>query len=154
MTAIRACLAATLAAGLLAGLPAGEVNSILELTGGRRTRIVWASGSSTDQMQLKGLDTENGGTPRAILPTLGKYNRQFITPSGNQIVYNVGKGFSGGVSYCDVWACNWDGSNNRLLKADAATPFVWRDENTGKEWVYYTSNVGDARKPVRRFRHA
>lgn len=121
---------------------------LLELTGGRRVRLVWSqvdkesdlmvtNGKST---QLYGLDTGDDRGERLIFEDKGGYSKPLLTPSGERIIYTNQK-----EGKCYV--SNWDGSDHHTFAQGFASD-IWRDPETGIDWVYVRNSVGNANGPL------
>ena len=118
-----------------------DPSEVEQLTG-VHTRVVWIQdvGDGTDfnskatQLVLMGYDTRDEHRERPILSTPSNYAKPFITPKGNRVVFSDRQQGS-------IFIVNWDGSGLRQL-ADGFALAVWRDPDTGVEWVYAGSHPG------------
>lgn len=118
---------------------------------GAHTRLVWVQdlGKGGDtfakgkKLRLMGYDSKDGKGARAILEGPGSFSKPLLTADGKRVVYSdrhAGK----------VYVVNFDGSGRKEL-ADGYAADVWRDPDTGHDWVY-VQDPGGKRKPIRRFR--
>src|SRR5262249_34585809 len=75
----RACAIVAAAAALVAAAPISQPAAAVRDLTGARTRVVWVQGDGADpyaagfNLELKGLDTEDGKGERAILAARGSY---------------------------------------------------------------------------------
>ena len=108
-------------------------DDILALTGNKRTKIVWSREVGAvnhpygigGTFRLMRFDTDVG-TEADVLGTAGAYFRAKITWDGNTIVYDKAS---------DLYAVNFDGTNNRLIATNMALGTLWYDEQTGKQYA-------------------
>jgi len=142
---LRASSAPLLAVGLLPALlwplpgrgQAGISDTILQLSGNQRVKIVWQRDTTpagdnvfggANVFRLLGYDTADD-TIRVILNNLDDYTKPLLTHDGQRIVY------SDRVER-KVFVCNWDGSGVRQV-ANGFAGALWFDESTATEWVYF-----------------
>lgn len=128
-------VAVLLAAATLLHTPADAAvaGDILSLTSNQRTRIVWdrvPSGADAWNQntghELKGFDTDQGS--EVTILSGGTYGKPLLTHEGRRVVYSSRNDQS-------CWIVNWDGSGHRKVCGGYAGD-VWRDPNSGTEWVY------------------
>ncbi|MDQ2731719.1 MAG: hypothetical protein M3Y56_08680, partial [Armatimonadota bacterium] len=118
---------------------------------GRRTRLVWVQtttdicGKMPGLFRLMGMDTDDGRAIRVIVPRMGGCIKPMITPDGDQIV------FTNLFDESQIYVVNWDGTGLRKLLRGYAV-FLWKDPNTGVQWVYARAGHGNYNDPIRRFR--
>ena len=113
-----------------------EPPSVVTRLTGVRTRVAWVQdlGNGTDfngtgdQLVLMGLDSMDGRGERAILDIVSNYAKPLITADGDRVVFS--NRHEGG-----VYIVNWDGTGLGRL-ADGFALEVWREPDTGVEWVY------------------
>ena len=145
----------TYLAGLLvilcAAAPASaDMADELEDLTGEHTRIVWLRGAEDtrdrfgrgEQPVLMGFDSRDGKGERIIVSRTGEYVMPYLTPSGDRVVFTVPDDRKS-------YIVDFDGSNLRDL-VDGNAVEVWRDPETGVEWVYV--QVGGRKGQVRRHR--
>jgi hypothetical protein len=108
-------------------------DDILVLTANKRTKIVWSREVGAvnhpygigGTFRLMRFDTDVG-TEADVLGNTGAYFRAKITWDGNTIVYDKA---------ADLYAVNFDGTNNRLISTNMALGTLWYDEQTGKQYA-------------------
>jgi len=144
---------ALVALGLLSQGCAGRCK--LERLTGVHTKAVWVQdvGEGRDVfargsgLVLMGYDSRDGRGPRAILEDSANYLKPIITPDGDKIVFSNREG--------RFFIVNWDGTGRRKLGGGVALD-VWRDPETGAEWVYagtaWGKGKGTSFAQVSRFR--
>lgn len=122
-----------------------------EFTGGH-TKLVWSRyfGNGSDvfanfeKLQLWGIDTRDGKGVRPILEDSSNYARPLILPDGNGIVFSnkqTNRKPSGKRVFDPiVYRVDWDGGNLTELGPGYAMD-VWRDPETGVDWVYTTDLI-------------
>jgi hypothetical protein len=116
------------------GGPGGELR---EFTGSH-TRVVWVQQdgrdpyAAGDNLQLMGLDSNDGRGERPLLPARGSYVKPLLTPSGARIVFSRRPTRPEGP---EAFAVNWDGSGLTSLGRGFALA-VWANPTDGREWVY------------------
>ena len=105
---------------------------LLKVTG-RRTRIAWTRGDRDQGGVLMGLDTDNG-KERVIVDAAMKCVNPCLTSDGNRIVF-TGPEQTG-------YVVDWTGKNLRPLMKGRHHYImgVWRDPQTGFDWVYVGDN--------------
>ncbi len=142
----KAGFGVSLAAILLAaagGARADVSSDVLNLTGGKRARLVWSRDTASpynhvfgghNVYKLMGFDTSEGAE-RVILGTVSDYSHPRLTHDGNTVVYTNYK-------TNEVYAVNWDGSNRRKIVSSARHGCLWYDESAGKQFIVYQSPVG------------
>ncbi|MFC2171158.1 hypothetical protein ACFLU6_00840, partial [Acidobacteriota bacterium] len=107
---------------------------------GAHTRFVWAqdAGEKSDpmgersEMRLIGFDTDDSLGERPVLSEISNYTKPMLTPKGDRIVFS-------NRSERTVYVVNWDGSGLQKV-ADGFAADVWRDPESGVEWVYLVRN--------------
>jgi hypothetical protein len=128
------------------------VHAVREVTLAR-TRAVWiqdvGDGSDTfargTSLRLMGLDSDDGRGERAILPEIDNYARPLLTSDGSRVVFSSRRTKTASV-------VNWDGTGLRTVAPGIALA-LWRDSQSGAEWVYFASIVEeDTYENVRRVR--
>ena len=94
------------------------------LTGNVHTRLIWMShNTETDVVQMVGYDSK-AQSHSIIIDDAKGCSVPRLTTGGHVVVYSKeGKTF----------ACNWDGSNNRLI-AQGHCDDTWMDKE-GKSWA-------------------
>jgi len=121
---------------------------LLSLTGGRRVRLVWSQVDDEGDLMvtngrstlLYGLDTGDDLGEQLIFEDKSGYSKPLLTPSAERIIYtNQKEG--------NCYIANWDGSDHRKFAKGFASD-TWRDPNTGIDWVYIRSSVGNANGPM------
>ncbi len=142
----RRFLAAVVAVGGLAafGCRSGEririretAEAVRDLTGSH-TRVVWVEDhgdnrnynarSDIRKLRLMGYDSRDGLGARVILGELSNYAKPMITPRGDRVVFSD-------FHHQVVSVVDFDGANRRRF-TDGMALGVWRDPETGIEWVY------------------
>ncbi len=122
--------------------PPDETNEIRALTGAR-TRIVWVQdvGEQSDplsersELRLMGLDSTDRQGARPLLPAVSNYAKPMLSASGDRVVYSDRIDRS-------VWVVQWDGSEQRKV-SDGFAVDIWRDPETGTDWVYTVERFGN-----------
>lgn len=102
---------------------------------GSPARLVWVQDGGDnkdvfaqgDQLRLMGLDTGDGLGERVILAGPGNFYRPIISPDGSQVVFSDQQAHQAEV-------VDWSGKNRRRLGPGVAVA-VWRDPETGTDWV-------------------
>lgn len=137
---------AVVKAGEVPGGPGRDLRKKIEKLTGARTRIVWARdlGSGKDtfangrELVLMGLDTQEAGAERALVPEKDNVSRPLISPDGQTVIYSR-RTPKGDVKVPDwesvIVALDWAGTNRRELRQGYAVD-LWEDPKTGKAWVY------------------
>ncbi|MEM7143729.1 MAG: hypothetical protein AAF591_01260 [Verrucomicrobiota bacterium] len=126
--------------------PAQIATRIREFTGAP-ARFTWLQGDNgvhytnpESKVTLMGLDTEDTQGERAILSEPGPFTNPLFTPDGQRIVF----------SNCrtnTIHAVDWNGENPKDLGPGRASD-VWRDPQTGIDWVYTRSHGGESDDPI------
>ncbi len=142
-----------------AGPPKDDFSRRIEAFTGGHTKAVWArytgGGSDVfgnyDKLQLWGLDTRDGLGIRPVLSDETNYARPLVLPDGGSIVYS-NKGTTrgkGGEKRFDpkIWRVDWDGENHTELGPGYAVE-VWRDPETGIDWVYASDLLPTERSSI------
>lgn len=125
---------------------AGFIEKLESFTGGH-TRLVWAELQKMEaadtfaygkSLMLKGLDSRDGKSERAILSKHGNYSRPLISSDGTVILYtdkDVRR--KGDLKHYDpmIFRTDWQGTEPVNL-ADGYAVDCWKDPATGVEWVY------------------
>ncbi len=103
-----------------------------------RTRVVWVADhgdqrdvfarSSERQLKLMGYDSRDGMGVRPIIDTLSNYSKPLFTPDGRRVVFSD-------FHEMIVSVVDFDGENRREL-APGMGLAVWRDPESGVDWVY------------------
>lgn len=129
---------------------------IKEMTEQHRARVVWcqqARGEMADidalgqNLRIVGFDTDDGVGERVICGEHRNYHKPLFSSDGEKIIFSDIAAFK-------IYTVNWDGTDLRYLTDGTATE-VWRDPNTGIEWVYFSTNISGPNyggKPVYRCR--
>ena len=128
------------ALGLLAGCVNGTVQPVGEMTGAP-TRLVWVQdiGDGADpfcegtNLRLMAYDAMSRNQPRVLRPGPKSYHRPLLAPDGDRVVYTD-------FTAQQIFAVDWDGGGLRGLGAGTATD-VWRDPQTGRDWVYAVHEI-------------
>ena len=117
-----------------AGAP--HVDGLSEFTGSR-TRVVWCQqvdeGSDdtlarTDRFRLMGFDSTDGLGERILLDEVRNYRKPLLSPDGQSIVFSDwGKR--------EFYVVEW-GQPDVTKLANGMAVDVWRDPETGHDWVY------------------
>jgi len=132
-------LALAAAAGLAGEAWASISSDITNLTGGRRTKIVWSRevgavnhpfGGGT--YRLMAFDTAEGAE-RDVLGTTGNYFRAKINHDGSKIYYNSGS---------QLRVVNWNGTGDALVSNDMALGTIWYDSGANKEYAFVAVGSG------------
>jgi len=114
-----------------------QTGSLKEFTGAP-ARMVWVrqtEGDNSDAYcesplhQIMGYDTEDGKGERIILSLKGAYRKPLLTEDGRRVVYN-------NFAEKTVHVIDFDGTNAKKIAAGIAAE-VWRDPQTGTDWVYF-----------------
>ena len=124
---------------------------------GAHTRVVWVQDHSSQnsdvlavgqQLKLLGYDSADGRGERVIQNALRNYCKPLLTTDGSRIVCTD-------LTLNKMFVVDWDGKNRRILGNGFALD-VWRDPETGAEWVYAATRAGKpgdgVHRDVRRFR--
>ena len=114
---------------------AGLTREILELTGGRRTKILWTRGTRADGGLLMCFDTAEG-KERAIIQAPKVCFDAKLTPDGKRVIFCV-------PSEQASYIVNWDGTGLKpLFKGRHYYALgVAHDPTTGVDWVYVGDNM-------------
>ncbi len=129
------CLAAGWTAAAAGSAAADREAAVRALTEAP-TRIVWSqdlgdgrqTGGTSATLRLMGFDSEDGRGERPILAAPANYAKPLLTPDGRQVIYSDIRDGS-------VRLVGWDGRGARVLAKGYAVA-VWRDPDTGTDWVY------------------
>ncbi len=118
---------------------------------GAHTRLVWlqaAKGShytdAKSKATLMGLDTADGFGERELIPQEGAWSKPVFTPGGEGVVFSDRH-------KRHVYYVRWDGSDLRDLGEGFASD-VWRDPDTGRDWVYLRRGRGEIKDHIVRRR--
>jgi hypothetical protein len=116
------------------GLAAAETNSVkqqlLDLTGGRRVKVVWNQGENDNGLLLQFYDTQDGVIRE--LPFAGQ--QAWLTPDGRRVLAWAGK------ADADRALMMYDTENKQVTKLatgpDTYPVAIWNDPKTKRDWVY------------------
>ena len=113
------------------------------------TRIVWAQtvdvrGKADGDYSLAGIDTDDDSGIHTLVSHLPSCVKPLITPRGDQVVFSNRKTHR-------VYVVRWNGAGVRRL-IDGFAVAVWRDPQTGLQWVYARTGEGQQRSSIRRYR--
>jgi hypothetical protein len=114
--------------------PGGELRQFT----GSHTRVVWVQQdgrdpyAAGDNLQLMGLDSNDGRGERALLADRSSYVKPLLTPNGTRIVFSRRPTRPEGP---EAFVVNWDGSALTSLGRGFALA-VWANPTDGREWVY------------------
>jgi hypothetical protein len=131
-SAMAACLVVVMASDLaLAAAETKEVKAqLLELTGGRRAKVVWNQGEKDGVPLIQYYDTRDGAT--CELPFAGQ--QAWLTPDGRKIVAWTGK------TDADHALLMYDTESKSVTKLASGPECypvaVWTDPKTRRDWVY------------------
>ena len=117
---------------------------ILQLTGGARTKIVWARGVQGNY-SIMILDTDEGR--ERVLATQSPCRIPFITPSGNRVIVDE---MEGGEAIKRIYVMDMNGNKKELCQAYCAMGVA--EDPPGTEWAYYADNKHDANPPGKLWR--
>ncbi len=132
--------------------PTGAAAKIRQATGAQ-TRLVWLQGSegyhytgSGNLTRLMGFDTDDGQGERQIIPQEKSFSKPLLTPDGSGVVYS-----DRDRKNRHAYFVNWDGSGLRDLGKGFASD-VWRDPESGRDWVYLRRGAGGSQDRIVRRR--
>lgn len=137
-----------------------EVAASIEAVTGAHTKVVWEQSHSTtgepkwdahtSEYRLVGLDTRGSKAGQVVTIIEGPTSvwNPWITYDGNRIIYTQYRP-DGGTHRMRI--VNWDGQGDRPL-ADGLGLCYWRDQATGKEWMYFGPKDTWFPPPIKRFR--
>lgn len=124
-----------------------ETAESLKALTGSRTRIVWSEdhGDNRDvsargdkrMLRLMGYDSHDGKGARPIIEELSNYSKPLLTPGGERVIFSD-------FHELVVSIVHFDGTGRRDLTHGIALA-VWRDPETGVEWVYVGRDPVDRR---------
>jgi hypothetical protein len=137
-------------AGIVEATPNDLADRLREFAGGA-VRLAWVRLEDDQDIYahgptgtLWGLDSEDGTGERRLLAEPGSYARPLINADGSQVVFTDAVTRS-------VRAVNWDGTGLRTL-CDGYAGDIWRDPDTGVDWVYLRENWKETESAVVRVR--
>ncbi len=112
-----------------------------------RTRVVWSEdhGDNRDvsargskrMLRLMGYDSHDGIGARILIEELSNYSKPLLTPDGDRVIFSD-------FHELVVSIINFDGTERRTLSHGIALA-VWRDPDTGADWVYVGRDPVDRR---------
>jgi hypothetical protein len=113
---------------------ADYISEVCNLSG-VHTRIAWCADiGGARGSQIWGFDTDDGKGERVIVKG-GKYDLVKFSKDGKYLAIANHKNGN------EVWVVNWDGSGYKKICNGQMTD-LWRDPDTGKDWVFYTPGTG------------
>lgn len=116
------------------GLVAAETSSVrqqlLDLTGGRRVKVVWNQGEKDNVPLIQYYDTQDGVARK--LPFDGQ--QAWLTPDGSRVVAWAGK------SDADRALLMYDTESQKVTQLSSGPECypiaIWKDPKTQRDWVY------------------
>jgi len=128
--------------------PSDLAGELRKFAGGP-VRLVWSRTDMEEDFYIKGnsllygVDSEDGGSERLILPESRSYSMPLLTPDGQKIIFTDQR-----QSRC--YEVGFDGKNLRELVPGFASD-VWMDPQTGRTWLYVRTGWRDVNAPVVRY---
>lgn len=126
--------------------PSDLAGNLRQFAGGP-VRLVWTRTENEDDYYqqdddgvLFGIDSEDKGGERVILPQLRSYAMPMLTPDGQKVIFTdqrIGKCFEVG----------FDGSNLREL-TDGFASDLWRDPTNNRTWLYVRKGRRTVNSPI------
>lgn len=96
--------------------------------------------------RLMGFDTDDGRGERQIIPGEKSFSKPLLTPNGKGVVFS-----DRDRENRHAYFVNWDGSGLRDLGKGFASD-VWRDPDSGQDWVYLRRGDGGSQDRIVRRR--
>ena len=120
-------------------------SDVLGLTGGMRTKIVWQK----DKDAILGFDTQDGRVREVFKGPVGERSWPILSTDGKTVFFViVVAGRRGEIG--TIHSVAWDAaptSEPKKLCDGMAPVAVWKDPQTGVEWLYVATKPGRDRRP-------
>lgn len=130
--------------------PADLAAQLRQFCGGP-VRLVWSRSDDEGDFYQKNpngdllvFDSEDARGERRLLPEKRSYAKPMISDDGTNVVFTDNRAHA-------CFAVSWEGTGLRKI-ADGYAGDVWRDPETGHQWVYVRSGWRDTEAPIVRHR--
>lgn len=130
--------------------PADLAAQLRQFCGGP-VRLVWSRSDDEGDFyqrnpngELLVFDSEDSRGERRLLPELRSYAKPMITDDGAKVIFTDNHAHA-------CFEVSWEGAGLKKL-ADGYAGDVWRDPETGHQWVYVRSGWRDTGAPIVRHR--